>query len=69
MCQGEYKYASAGPELCLAISFLLLPNELGEMCLAECGGMHWPIWRVCTFGPIYYYMYRANIDGVRHEKG
>ena len=26
MHQGEYKYASAGPELCLAIEFLLLPK-------------------------------------------
>ena len=68
MHQGEYKYALAGLELCLAISFLLLLNKLGDMYLGERGGMHWPIWRVCTFVPIYYYMYRANIDGVRREK-
>ena len=40
MHQGEYKYASAGPELCLAIEFLLLQNKLREMYLAERGGMH-----------------------------
>ena len=43
MHQGEYKYAWAGSELCLAIEFLLSQNKLIEMYLAERGGMHWPI--------------------------
>ena len=39
MHQGEYKYAWAGPELCLAIESLLLQNKLREMYLAEYNGM------------------------------
>ena len=39
MHQGEYKYASVEPELCLAIEFLLLQNKLRERYLAEYNGM------------------------------
>ena len=56
MHQGEYKYASAGPELCLAIEFLLLPNRLIEMHLAEYDGMHAPFKESVLFAYILLYV-------------